>query len=113
MAEAEKFFCLQVEQVAKFLLNYEKYILVEMAEYVDGAAKDFNEAAEHRQPVTLALDNDVLDWIKAEFPQGWQDQINGLLRFFMDTSQQRAAEFAGWEPGEMQEPPPFKPELTL
>lgn len=84
-----------------------------MDEKLKEAAKDFKQAADDRQPVTLALDSDVLDWIKTEFPQGWQDQINGLLRFFMDTSLDRVAEFAAaWEPGEMQEPPPA-PELTL
>lgn len=83
-----------------------------MEENLGSAAQDFKQAADNRQPVTVTLDQDVLNWIKGEFPQGWQEQINGLLRFFMDTSQQREAEFAGWEPGEMQEPP-LAPELTL
>ena len=97
----------------KFVLNYENYILVAMEDKLDSASKDFKQAADHRQPVTLALDDDVLDWIKAEYPQGWQEQINGLLRFFMDTSQHREAEFARdtWEPGEMDSRP--APELTL
>jgi len=84
-----------------------------MDEKLGAATKDFKQAANDRQPVTVALNQDVLDWIKGEFPQDWQEQINDLLRFFMDTSQDRVAEFAGsWEPGEMQEPPPA-PELTL
>ena len=84
-----------------------------MEDKLDSASKDFKQAADHRQPVTLALDDDVLDWIKAEYPQGWQEQINGLLRFFMDTSQNREAQFAAsWEPGEMPEPQ-SPPELSL
>lgn len=84
-----------------------------MGENLDGAAKDFRQAADNRQPVTLALDNDVFNWIRAEFPQGWQEQINGLLRFYMDTSQNREAEFTStFDPGEMLDPTP-PPELTL
>lgn len=76
-----------------------------MGENLDALPQNFKQAASHRRPVTLALDNDVLDWVKAEFPDGWQEQINGLLRFFMDTSQNREADFAdAWEPGERAQP---------
>jgi hypothetical protein len=55
--------------------------------------------------VTLALDDDVLDWLKGEFPD-WQGHVNELLRFYMDTSQDRARSFEpdAFEPGEMAQP---------
>jgi hypothetical protein len=35
--------------------------------------------------VTLDLDQDILDWLKAQ-PTDWQREINNLARFFMETS---------------------------
>jgi hypothetical protein len=55
--------------------------------------------------VTLDIDADLLEWLKAQ-PLDWQQEINNLGRFYMETSQAREAQFApdAWEPGEMQEP---------
>jgi hypothetical protein len=68
-------------------------------------AASFKQAVCPQQTETLLLDADVLYWIKGEFPD-WQGHINDLLRFFMDTSQNREREFApgAFEPGEMAEP---------
>jgi uncharacterized protein (DUF4415 family) len=38
-----------------------------------------------RVSVTLDLDADVLEWLKAQ-PLGWQHEIRNTLRFFMETS---------------------------
>lgn len=64
-------------------------------------------AAPPRRAVTIEIDADVLQWIEAE-GGNLAAEVNGLLRFVMDTTQQKAAEFdpAAWEPGEMQEPAP-------
>jgi hypothetical protein len=42
--------------------------------------------------VTLDLDAEVLEWLKAQ-PLGWQTEINNLTRFFMETSLIREAAF--------------------
>lgn len=58
-----------------------------------------------RVTVALDIDADVLEWLKAQ-PLEWQQEINNLARFYMETSQAREAAFApdAWEPGEMQQP---------
>ena len=38
-----------------------------------------------RVPVTVEMDADLLDWLKAQ-PTDWQREINNLARFFMETS---------------------------
>ena len=38
-----------------------------------------------RMTVTLDIDTDVLDWLKAQ-PLDWQREINNLARFYMETS---------------------------
>lgn len=60
--------------------------------------------------VTLDIDAEVLEWLKAQ-PLDWQTEINNLARFYMDTCQAREAQFApdAWEPGEMQPPPTAAP----
>ena len=70
-------------------------------------ASSFKQAACPQQPETLLLDTDVLDWIKADYAD-WQDHINQLLRFYMETSQSREADFDpdAFEPGEMAQPDP-------
>lgn len=40
----------------------------------------------HKQPVTLRLDADVLEWFKAQ-GQGYQTRINTLLRRYMESQQ--------------------------
>lgn len=66
---------------------------------------EFAEAAAQtplRRTVTVNLDADVLQFLEAEGLK-LDDNINGLLRFYMDTSQQKELEFASgsWEPGGM------------
>jgi uncharacterized protein (DUF4415 family) len=52
----------------------------------------FFEEAEWRpptkQPVTIRLDADVLEWFRKQGP-GYQTRINRLLRRYMEVSQQR------------------------
>jgi hypothetical protein len=45
-----------------------------------------------RVTVTLDLDAEVLEWLKAQ-PLDWQTEINNLTRFFMETSLIREAAF--------------------
>jgi len=53
---------------------------------------DFFARAELRnppkQPVTLRLDADVLDWFKGQ-GQGYQSRINKLLRLYMQAQQHK------------------------
>lgn len=69
-------------------------------------ASAFTQAACPQKAETLLLDADVLGWIKTEYPDHWQGHINDLLRFYMDTSQSREADFSpdAFEPGEMAQP---------
>lgn len=81
-----------------------------MVDVLDRPSVDFQEAASSaapRQSVTVNLDADVLQFLQAE-GINLDENINGLLRFYMDTSQQKEREFQpdAWEPGEMQTPPP-------
>ena len=51
----------------------------------------FKEAKWHpptKQPVTIRLDADVLEWFRKQGP-GYQTRINRLLRRYMEVSQQR------------------------
>ena len=41
-----------------------------------------------KQPVTLRLDTDVLQWFKSQ-GQGYQTRINKLLRSYMESRQSR------------------------
>jgi len=41
-----------------------------------------------KQPVTIRLDVDVLEWFRSQGP-GYQTRINRLLRRYMEVSQQR------------------------
>ena len=41
-----------------------------------------------KQPVTIRLDADVLEWFRKQGP-GYQTRINRLLRRYMEVSQQR------------------------
>jgi uncharacterized protein (DUF4415 family) len=41
-----------------------------------------------KQPVTIRLDADVLEWFRGQGP-GYQTRINRLLRRYMEVSQQR------------------------
>ena len=43
--------------------------------------------------VTLDLDADVLDWLRAQSTD-WRQELNDLARFYMDTSQAREEAFA-------------------
>ncbi len=41
-----------------------------------------------KQPVTIRIDTDVLDWFRSRGP-GYQTQINRLLRRYMEVNMQR------------------------
>lgn len=86
-----------------------------MVDILERPSVDFQEAAASaatRQSVTVNLDADVLQFLRAE-GLNLDENINGLLRFYMDTSQQKEREFQpdAWEPGEMQTPLPTAPAL--
>ena len=38
-----------------------------------------------KQPITIRLDEDVLDFFKGQNPKGYQQRINSVLRSFMET----------------------------
>jgi uncharacterized protein (DUF4415 family) len=85
----------------------------DMEEQKNGLLPEFEGSAappSERVMVTLDLDADLLEWLKAQ-PTDWQREINNLARFFMETSQIREAQYApdAWEPGEMQQPPTAAP----
>jgi uncharacterized protein (DUF4415 family) len=59
-----------------------------MEEQKTGLQPEFEGSAApppERVTVTLDLDADLLDWLKAQ-PTDWQREINNLGRFFMETS---------------------------
>ena len=61
-----------------------------MEEQKTGLQPEFEGSAApppERVSVTLDLDADVVDWLKAQ-PLGLQDEIRATLRFFMETSNQ-------------------------
>ena len=41
-----------------------------------------------KQPITIRLDADVLEWFRSQGP-GYQTRINRLLRRYMEVNQQR------------------------
>ena len=49
----------------------------------------FKQAAEPDEK--LAIDPDILAWFKAR-GAGWQDEINGVLEFYIDTIEHPASE---------------------
>ncbi|CCD30249.1 Conserved hypothetical protein [Candidatus Glomeribacter gigasporarum BEG34] len=57
--------------------------------------EDFFERAELReppkQPVTLRLDTDVLEWFR-EHGKGYQTRINKLLRMYMQAKQRHVTD---------------------
>jgi hypothetical protein len=60
----------------------------------------FNDASE---PVeNLAIAPDILEWFKKR-GASWQQEIEGVLDFYINTVEQPASDF---EPGEMAEPDP-------
>lgn len=81
-----------------------------MVDVLERPSVEFQEAAAAepvRLAVTVNLDADVLQFLQAEGLK-LDDNINGLLRFYMDTSQQKERDFQpdAWEPGEMIPAPP-------
>ena len=54
------------------------------AEFTAAAAP---ESTPERVTVTLDIDADVLEWLKAR-PLAWQHELNTLARFYMETSNQ-------------------------
>jgi uncharacterized protein (DUF4415 family) len=52
-----------------------------------------------RVTVTLDLDADVLEWLKAQ-PLGWQREVNNAMRFLMETNLIREAAFDEASPTE-------------
>ena len=81
-----------------------------MVNILDRPSTGFQEAAVpavSRQSVTVSLDADVLQFLQAE-GLSLDENVNGLLRFYMDTSQQKERDCQpdAWEPGEMLPVPP-------
>ncbi|WP_157182365.1 hypothetical protein [Methylobacterium sp. WSM2598] len=81
-----------------------------MVDVLERPSAEFEIAAAPQPPqrdVTLSIDVDLLDRL-TERNLDAAEEINGLLRFYLDTTEAKAREFDldAWEPGEMQEPPP-------
>ncbi len=58
----------------------------DIAELDDEFFRNAKLTTSTKQPVTLRLDTDVLEWFKAQ-GQGYQTRINKLLRRYMETQQ--------------------------
>lgn len=58
----------------------------DIAELDDGFFRDAQLRTPLKQPVTLRIDADVLEFFKAQ-GQGYQTRINRLLRKYMDAQQ--------------------------
>ena len=58
----------------------------DIAELDDDFFKNAELSTSSKQPVTLRLDTDVLEWFKAQ-GQGYQTRINKLLRRYMEMQQ--------------------------
>ena len=58
-----------------------------------------------QRDVTLKIDADLLEWLAARGEDA-AEEVNGLLRFYMDTTEAKALEFAAdaHEPGELDRP---------
>jgi len=80
-----------------------------MVDTLERPTRDFREASASQAKATLEIDPDIAEYLKSQFPDGWQAHANDLLRFFMDTSQAKEREFehvAQQEPGETAAPAP-------
>ena len=78
-----------------------------MVDTLERPTRDFREASASQAKATLEIDHDIAEYLKSQFPDGWQAHANDLLRFFMDTSQAKEREFenvAQPEPGETAAP---------
>jgi hypothetical protein len=74
---------------------------------------DFQKAGSPRQTLcSVPIDDDLLAWMKAAGCDVTRE-INGLLRFYMDTSVSMEPEgrSAAWTPADMDMPPPDAPAL--
>ena len=58
----------------------------DIAELGDDFFRDAQLVTPTKQPVTLRLDTDVLEWFKSQ-GKGYQTRINKLLRHYMETQQ--------------------------
>ena len=78
-----------------------------MADKTGNPSAEFDSVAAPSPPqrdVTLKIDADLLDWL-ASRGEDATEEVNGLLRFYMDTTEAKALEFApdAHEPGERRE----------
>ena len=86
-----------------------------MVDILERPTEEFRSATTQRSTVALEIDSDIAEYLKSQFPEGWQAHANDLLRFFMDTCQAKEREFENveqQEPGEMAEALPAR-ELGL
>jgi len=72
--------------------------------------QDFRQAASQtvaQRSIIIDVDADVLEWLEQQKLGSVSEDINGLLRFYMETSQIKEQEFAhtAWEPGELDSQP--------
>ena len=82
-----------------------------MVDTLERPTRDFREASASQAKATLEIDHDIAEYLKSQFPDGWQAHANDLLRFFMETSQAKEREFehvfAQPEPDETAAPAPI------
>lgn len=84
-----------------------------MVDVLERPSIEFQEAAGTATPqrdVTLKIDADLLEWLTARGEDATQE-INGLLRFYKDTTEQKERDFAedAFDPAELWSPPPPAP----
>ena len=75
---------------------------------------DFQQAAipsaVQQTVVSLPLDSDILAWLQeGNQPSNWAAQINGVMRFYMETSQIADAEAEAEAAARAGEPEPMLP----
>ncbi len=68
-------------------------------------ASSFNDAAE--PGATIAIAPDILEWFKKR-GASWQQEIEGVLDFYIDSVEHPASDPDAFEPGEM-DPAPDHP----
>lgn len=81
-----------------------------MVDVLERPSAEFETAAAPQRPLTVQIDADLMDWLAARGADAALE-INGLLRFYKESNERIESQFQpdGWEPGEMQTPPPAPP----
>ena len=68
-----------------------------MVDTLERPTIEFRNAAASQAKATLVIDHDVAEYLKSQF-SNWQGHANDLLRFFMEPSQAKDAQFVKSSP---------------